>query len=421
VRRLQCFVVFMFLAPFAGSSAAQPATFTPQLAQRLVVQVLTISMNAEGEFEQELPTSGILFGYQHDTLYVACSKHQLVNAAAVYLFVPGTRWFLRAEIPFQSEKLDLAVLKVILPVENRNWTVPRTVPQRRTEVSTRDPVFALGCPEGRCWQEPEPGFISGTDPQHVLFRTYYLKPGISGGPLVDTDGAVLGMIVRQEVGEGRAIAWSVLKDELAAHGFPINLANMTGYRLREVSLRAFGAVFPQAGVNSDGRRLQRGSRVELAFRAQSEIEVVAGVNRLSFAAAPFRDREVDWEEAYAHTFFHIGARFTFPLTGLTFGRRLPDVASFGLDVLVPFNREAHVVSMGQSDSVDLRRGEYVDVRTVAQSRAGISIAYRGSYRIALKEGMAVVVAPSLYAVNIDYLESGFRGFLEVGGEIRLRK
>jgi hypothetical protein len=89
-------------------------------------------------------------------------------------------------------------------------------------------------------------------------------------------------------------------------------------------------------------------------------------------------------------------------------------------LLLPFNHESAVVSLMPSDSIDVQIGRPVYVRSTLTTDVGVALAYRASYRIAVTEGTALVIAPSLYLVNFDYLESsGARVFWEIGGEVRL--
>lgn len=244
---------------------------------------------------------------------------------------------------------------------------------------------------------------------------------MSGGPLVDRDGALIGIVVKDEMSaEGRAVSWRTIVEVLRMNGIPVNLLEARGYRMRVFTTRLFISAYPRAGVNSDGQRLQRGWRAELTYRISPNAEVVAGLNRISFAAAPYRDQDADWDEAYAHLYGFSGFRLTTPVKWWSIGHRLPDVASVGFDILLPFNHESGVVSLVPSDSVNLQRGVPVYVRSRVTSQVGIGFAYRASYRIALSEGTAVVIAPSLYMVNFEHLNSSpARGFLEVGGEVRL--
>jgi hypothetical protein len=228
------------------------------------------------------------------------------------------------------------------------------------------------------------------------------------------------MILEHTGGVGEALAWMYMIEVLGSWGYPTNLSGLHGYRTGEISLRYFASAFPTAGVNSDGTRLSRGGRFEYAYRFRHRVEAAVGVNRVSFAASPFRDRDADYEEAYAHTFMYAGVRYTRALTSWSVGRRLPDALSFGFDILIPPIRETTVVGMAPSESVDLSQGEYVNVRTAIDARAGVSFAARFGYRVSVIDRIGIYISPSLYAFNFDYLESSpFRGFVDGGIDLRL--
>lgn len=405
----------------ATPAAAQPGELTPDVSQRLLVEVRSTFLNSRRQPEPALPASGIIFGQRGDTLYIVTSRHQIDSAASVEVRLVPQGPLFQANVLFQHPRLDLAVLGITGHDTVASWILPRRVLSRSHGLADHgDRVFALGCPDGQCWTAPEAAQFRGYGGAGILFRTYYIRPGTSGGPLVDADGALLGLIVKTEVAEGQAIWWYDVEDALKRERYPVNLPVMQGYRVGEVSIRFLGAAFPRSGVNSDGQYLQPGWRAELSLRLAPRLEAAAGLNRVSFAAAPFHDRRATYEEAYAHIYLFSGVRYSLPLTRWSIGKSLPDVASIGFDVLIPLRRDTRVVGFTASDSVDLVRGEYVLVRSVINSRTGISVAARGSYRLAITEQFAVIAAPTLYIMTFEYLESSpFRAFLEIGGDFRL--
>ena len=408
-------------------AAAQQGELTPEVSQSLLVEVQTSTINSQGKLEPALPASGTIVGLRRDTLYVVTalhhveidkSDHKLVDRVEVRLRPDGP--LLPAQVTLAIIDIDIAVLAIPNFEAEESWNLPGTVPRPSNSYSPGERVFAFGCPEGECWTTPEEGVLWSYANSRYVFRSYYLKPGMSGGPLVDADGAVLGVIVSTDVSEGKAAWWRHIEEVLRHYGYPLNLPTLQGYRVGAFFVRTMGAVFPVSGLNSDGRHLQPGWRVEMSRRVAPRTEIAAGFNRLSFAASPFDDREADYEEAYAHTYFYGGIRYSLPLTRWSISSQLPDVVSAGVDVLYPLKHDTRVVGMTPSDSVDIARGEYVLVRSIIRSRAGLSFAARGSYRIALSDRMGVFIAPSLYLVNFEYLlSSPFRGTIEVGGDLQL--
>lgn len=407
-------------ACFAGTASAQPGELTHELSRGLLVEVGSTSVDSRGAPEPALPAAGTIIGQRNDTLFIVTTHHHIAGAAFVDVRITRGGPQFRAAIPFRHPGLDIAVLAITGYEADPSWRLPARVLRERAWPYMDERVFAIGCPEGQCWVRAERGEISGARGPNLHFRTFYIKPGVSGGPLVAADGSLLGIVVKTQVAEGTAVWWPAIEEIIQRHGYPVNLPVVRGFRIGEVSVRLFGAAFPQSGANSDGARLQPGWRGELTVRVAPRVEIAGGLNRVSFAASPYEDFDAGYAEAYAHVYTHAGIRYSLPITRWSIGRGLPDVASAGIDLLVPLKRDTEVVGMVASDSVDLAWGEYVDVRSVIEARAGISFALRGSYRLALTQKTAVVVAPSLYLMNFDYLlSSPLRGFLEIGGDFRL--
>lgn len=407
------------LSCLPGAALAQPGDLTPRMSLRLLVEVRSISLDGRGQPEPALPAAGTIMGERNDTLYVVTSHHHVESAARVKVRVTPEGPLLPASIPFENDTLDIAVLAVTGHRADASWKLPTRVPRAVEGFEPGETVFAIGCPEGRCWVAPERGQLSGHREYTVQFRTYYLKPGVSGGPLVDAHGALMGItVVRNEVAEGSAVWWPTITSILRPLGFPVDLPLQRGFRVGEGAVRMFGAAFPAPGRDTYGNRILPGWRVEFAYRVAPRIELVGGMSMVSFSAVPL-DPEADYSEAYVHPYIHGGARYHFPLPDRSLGRKLPDVLSVGVDLLVPIWAETFVVGMADSDSVDLESGEYVPVRSTIKTDAGTSLAGRLSYRVALGERLALIAATSAYVANFEYpVRSPVRGVLELGAEYR---
>jgi hypothetical protein len=406
----------------AAAASAQAGDLSPYLAQPLVVEVRSTFANTDGRLEPELRAAGIIIGLRSDTLFIVTAKHNVEGVAVVQVRLRHNGVFHPAAgNVILISGWDIALIAVTGHSADPDWRVPFVVPRSRSRLRWRERLFVLGCPNGNCWLEPQEAELSGSRHVFLFFRTHYIKPGMSGGPLVDSDGALVGLVVGQEEGDGRAIWWEDVELIIRAVGYPVNLPRSRGYSAGELGVRVLGAAWPSPGLNTDGRYLQPGWRAELTKRILPPLEVATGFTRVSFAASPVAGIESDYEEAYAHLYWHLGARFAFPVTRWSIGRNLPDLVGGGMDLLVPIIRYTEVVGLAASDSVDLVRGEYVRERSIVHSRTGISLAYRISYRIALSERLGIVVAPSLYLINFDYLDSSpARGVLEVGGDLRVQ-
>ncbi len=110
---------------------------------------------------------------------------------------------------------DLALVRV--PVEGRAWR-----PLRAGKPVVGEPVVALGHPYGTApsgalegtlrWSASQ-GIVSAVGPW-LLQTDAALNPGNSGGPLLDTEGRVVGIVSRKLSGEG--LAFAAHADDVAA-------------------------------------------------------------------------------------------------------------------------------------------------------------------------------------------------------------
>lgn len=407
IRRAVVFAVLFACHP--GSASAQAKELTPEMSLRLMVEVHSVQLDGRGHPERPLPSAGTVLGERNDTLYVVTSHHHVENAASVGVRVTPQGPLLPASLRSEHPSLDLAVLAVTGHGSDASWRLPSRIRRVSPGVRPGEAVFAIGCPDGVCWAPPERAQLSGHRDSIVQFRSYFIKPGLSGGPLVDADGAMMGIIfVRHDVAEGTAIWWPVVQSTFRAEGFPVELPVEHGFRVGEGSIRLFTALFPAPGLDVDGDRIPPGWRFEFSRRVAPRIDIVGGMTMVSFSAAPL-DPDADHRESFVHPYVYAGVRH-----GI-------GALSVGGDALVPVWTETFVVGMADSDSVDLATGEYVPVRSTVRAAVGSSVALRITYRIALSERIALVAASSAFLFNSTYpMRWPERGLLELGAEYRAK-
>ncbi|HEX6368967.1 MAG TPA: serine protease [Longimicrobium sp.] len=407
------------LALSASALSAQRGHLMPELALALLVEVQSTVLNGADQPESPLPAAGTIVGLRNDTVYVVTSNHHVQSAAQIQVRLTPGGPLLPAIVRVVAPELDFAILAVTGYAADPAWYVPTRVPRETDEYELREPVFVIGCPEGECWVPPERGVLSEREDYTLRVRTLYIREGVSGGPLVDAHGAVIGIVVRHGVAEGTAVRWDVIDSEIRRLGYPVNLPEERGYRMGELSVRVLGATFPAPGLDSRGRHMFPGWRLEFAVRVAPGIEAAAGFNQVSYGPRPIADPDADYREAYMHVYYFAGVRSSHFITRWTLGRGFPDVLSGGLDLLLPGSRTTSAVRMAPTDSVDLARGEYVQSRTTVNVPAGISVGARGSYRIALSRHTAVLIAPSFYLMNFDHGRVfAYHPVLEIGADFR---
>src|SRR6185312_3172664 len=280
------------LALFTSEPMAQachPSTsIAPEPALRLAVALKTYS---EGSFRQF--ASGIIIGKRGDTLYVATAKHvvtdggRLIDSVHAFFYDACNRDVAARICSVMDSKrgLDLAVLCIVSP---RGARVPSL--SRRGNVhqlGAQTPVYPVGCPAGQvCWtiSQPDRVLVAGNNQPRILFSTFFVSPGHSGGPLFNEWWEVVGMVtnVDQPLAEAipidsvlNAACDSTCRKRSEEHTLAAPFVPRSGYRL---SL-GYNALVSGA----DGEPGDRGApqRINLQYRLNPLVEFHGGSLRLT--------------------------------------------------------------------------------------------------------------------------------------------
>ncbi|MGH3516213.1 MAG: S1C family serine protease [Haloechinothrix sp.] len=134
---------------------------------------------------------------------VATAAHVVADATTVAVTV-GESVTTGRIIGFDPA-LDVALLETSRRIDGYRFVFAETPPR------VGDPVAAIGFPEGNPMSLTQ-GVISGLE-QGLIQTDAALNPGNSGGPLLDLDGDVLGVVVARHV-YAEGIAWAVAGDEV---------------------------------------------------------------------------------------------------------------------------------------------------------------------------------------------------------------
>lgn len=141
---------------------------------------------------------------------VVTAAHVVDGSDAVRLRTNGDQ--LSAEVVALDEALDLALLQV----HPEDLGDLPEVPLRTTDAVVGEPVYAAGAPLGTHVQVSQ-GIVSANtvinDVPHIQTDAA-VNPGNSGGPLLDADGQVLGIVVSKS-GDNEGIGWAVAGEEVA--------------------------------------------------------------------------------------------------------------------------------------------------------------------------------------------------------------
>lgn len=128
----------------------------------------------------------------HDGIIVT-AQHVIDDAEFVSVLVPGRAEALMALVVYENKKHDVAFLKV---TGRFDAIVP--LGDRAAALLVRSRVYALGYPiDGtREYPQSNAGVVAGELPNGELQLGLSVNPGNSGGPLIDEQGALVGIVVR---------------------------------------------------------------------------------------------------------------------------------------------------------------------------------------------------------------------------------
>lgn len=149
--------------------------------------------------EVAAPHAGHGTGFAVAPELIVTAQHVVAGARHVVVRLPGEGGFLPARVVYSNEEEDIAVLHVnaaLTPIRMATDTTPLRV---------RQTVFAVGYPldPSRTQAQSAKGIISGHLKDNSLQLGISVNPGNSGGPLVDEQDTVVGMVVaRGDVEEG---------------------------------------------------------------------------------------------------------------------------------------------------------------------------------------------------------------------------
>ncbi|MBX3623010.1 MAG: trypsin-like peptidase domain-containing protein [Rhizobacter sp.] len=195
-------------APVRVPAVAAPPSFAPTLRRAMppVVGVYGLHGRSTGRLDEEAPwgssTSTAVIGagfFVDDQGHIATAAHVVSDAAKVLVKMSDQR-VLEAQVVAHDDTTDIAL--IVVPLS------PTPVPVFGDSTTLRpgDWVLAVGEPYGLA-RSVVAGIVGGRtrhfgDDHEGLYlqSDLSLNPGNSGGPLLDVQGAVVGMNLRTVVG-----------------------------------------------------------------------------------------------------------------------------------------------------------------------------------------------------------------------------
>ena len=273
--------------PTAQNAGCRPSSSTaPEEALRLAVQLKTY---VDTGFFQD--GTGIVIGDRSGTLLVATAAHvvtdagQPVDSVHAYFYTDCSKPVVaRLCSPIHSNRdLDLAILCV--PAAGAAGARPPSFSRLGNvrRLGARTPVYPVGCPGGECWGvgQPDKVLVAGPNQPRILFTSFFVAPGHSGGPLFNEWWEVVGMLTKLGKPLSEAIPIDSVLSAACATGCPGQEETLEkpfvpreGYRL---SLGVQGLF--ASGNTEPGGRFPAG-RTSLMYRIHPLVELHAGSVRL---------------------------------------------------------------------------------------------------------------------------------------------
>jgi hypothetical protein len=384
---------------------SQAGELSPRVAENLVVEIISMRQGRKDV------SAGTLVGYRSDTLYIVTAAHNIEEAESYAVRLATSNSHLEAHVfAYWPLPWDLAVLVAAAPRETPR-ILPRVAGRRRTFLYSNERLFLLGCPLGRCWNDPEPAErVPSIFGERLAFRSPFVEPGFSGGPLVDEDGALLGIIIHADGLSGEAIYWPAFAEGLRQAGVAVNLKPLVGLRRQSLYVKFMPTVYPLPARDFDGQRLAIGGRVEVGIARSSLVQFAFSIHRFS------ADGSTDNVGLVAHS-IGFGYRMAGANPFWTVGRPVRDVVTLGFDVLLPMG-SARAIGVNLTDSIDVRTGERVSIPGGSASDGSLGVALSAEYRIALSERIAAVGSVVLYAQRFEFRSTHAYPAVQIGVEWR---
>ncbi len=203
---------------------------------------LTVMINATIDGDTK-PGAGIIFALANNQVYIATANHlvrrstsQASDIQAEFQWLPGQPVPAQLLTYYDDRALDLAVIVIDFAKAHLGQAqLPFDRFGDSSKLTRGSPVSAIGYPNGKAY-DVSTGQISQIEAVSLKYRVAGLVPGgYSGGPLLDRDGMIVGMIGRDQPPDGLATRIDLILQQLKAWNYQVGL--------REEPSRASGSDF----------------------------------------------------------------------------------------------------------------------------------------------------------------------------------
>lgn len=144
--------------------------------------------------------------------YVLTSWHMVNGADSIFIQNSNTERTL-TKIIFNDPALDIAILKIENPELTKAWQVPFTFNPKHVEVG--EEVYTLGYPrKDVVYGEGSLSSLSGYSNDTAMYQVSIpVNPGNSGGPLLDSQGNIIG-VIRGKITSAEGTGFAIKSTEI---------------------------------------------------------------------------------------------------------------------------------------------------------------------------------------------------------------
>jgi serine protease Do len=144
--------------------------------------------------------------------YIITSYHMVKDADSIFIQNSSTERTL-SKLILSDPKMDLAILKIDNAELLSNWQVPFSLKEKGIDVGEK--VFTLGYPRKEMvYGEGSLSSLSGYSNDTSMYQiSIPVNPGNSGGPLLDDNGNIIG-VIRGKISSAEATGFAIKANEI---------------------------------------------------------------------------------------------------------------------------------------------------------------------------------------------------------------
>ncbi len=144
--------------------------------------------------------------------YIITSFHMVKDADSIFIENSNTDRCL-TKLIFSDPKIDIAILKIVNKTISKNWNIPFSFNTKSSDLGEK--VFTLGYPrKDIVYGEGALSALSGYRNDTAMYQiSIPVNPGNSGGPLLDEQGCIIG-IIRGKITNAEATSFAIKSNQI---------------------------------------------------------------------------------------------------------------------------------------------------------------------------------------------------------------